>query len=132
MPTLRPEVKKKWTEALRSGKYDQGVGQLRDKHDNYCCLGVLCQVAAEEGVIPPAKVQVGSPDYFYGGEGDDRSGVLPLAVQEWAYEDDLVDLSKDNRYGFEDPMLGDYHASNWNDDHKADFKKIALLVEEYL
>ena len=31
----------KWIAALRSGKYKQGKGFLRDENDNYCCLGVL-------------------------------------------------------------------------------------------
>ena len=42
---------KKWTDALRSGEYKQGQGQLREA-DTYCCLGVLCdvsQVGAWEG-----------------------------------------------------------------------------------
>lgn len=39
VPLLR-----KWSRALRSGKYKQGKGQLRDG-DNFCCLGVLCDVS---------------------------------------------------------------------------------------
>ena len=31
--------RKKWVEALRSGEYEQGTGQLRND-DCYCCLGV--------------------------------------------------------------------------------------------
>lgn len=42
------ELKAKWLEALRSGKYDQGTGQLRDSRHCFCCLGVLCDVAAPE------------------------------------------------------------------------------------
>lgn len=34
----------KWIEALRSGDYKQGNRLLRDIEDNYCCLGVLCEV----------------------------------------------------------------------------------------
>jgi hypothetical protein len=42
---LKQAAKKKWVEALRSGKYPQGQGDLRiDDQDNanfsYCCLGV--------------------------------------------------------------------------------------------
>lgn len=37
------ELKAKWLEALRSGKYDQGTGQLRNGNC-FCCLGVLCDV----------------------------------------------------------------------------------------
>lgn len=45
---LSPEKKQAWTEALRSGKYDQGYGSLAliDSHGNesFCCLGVLCDL----------------------------------------------------------------------------------------
>jgi len=35
---------KKWLEALRSGKYQQGKNKLRDSDDRFCCLGVACEV----------------------------------------------------------------------------------------
>lgn len=38
-----PELKKKWIEALRSGKYIQGREFLY-RHNTYCCLGVLCSI----------------------------------------------------------------------------------------
>lgn len=40
---LNPDVKKRWVEALRSGKYKQAHGQLTHGI-GYCCLGVLCEV----------------------------------------------------------------------------------------
>jgi hypothetical protein len=49
------ELKTKWVEALRSGRYKQGRGCLRSG-DNYCCLGVLCDVS---GVG-----QWGTKDYY--------------------------------------------------------------------
>ncbi len=36
-------LQKKWIEALRSGKYQQGKGML-NRGDQYCCLGVACEV----------------------------------------------------------------------------------------
>ena len=42
---LEPSLKMKWVDALRSGKYKQGHTVLRDKNDNYCCLGVLCDIS---------------------------------------------------------------------------------------
>jgi len=39
----KQEIKTKWLEALRSGKYEQGAGHLC-KNDKYCCLGVLCDI----------------------------------------------------------------------------------------
>lgn len=39
-------LRKKWIDALRSGKYAQYKGQLRCR-DSFCCLGVLCDVYGE-------------------------------------------------------------------------------------
>jgi hypothetical protein len=37
-------LRARWIEALRSGRYKQGRGRLRDG-DAYCCLGVACEVS---------------------------------------------------------------------------------------
>lgn len=44
---MNPEIKQKWTEALRSGKYRQGRMCLRSD-DRFCCLGVLCDIISPE------------------------------------------------------------------------------------
>lgn len=36
---------KLWTDALRSGKYEQGSCLLRSAMKRFCCLGVACEVA---------------------------------------------------------------------------------------
>lgn len=40
------QIKEKWLEALRSKRYRQTTGKLREEISNkkhgYCCLGVLC------------------------------------------------------------------------------------------
>lgn len=42
---LPPAFKRKWVRALRSNKYAQGTGQLRERAlDEYCCLGVACDL----------------------------------------------------------------------------------------
>lgn len=41
---MNPEVKTRWIEALRSGRYKQTRGQLRDD-EGFCCLGVLCDIS---------------------------------------------------------------------------------------
>ena len=48
--SLNPNAQK-WVEALRSGKYQQGFQKLCTAEEKYCCLGVLCEVAIQEGVI---------------------------------------------------------------------------------
>lgn len=42
-------IKQLWLVALRSGKYEQGKRFLR-AGEQYCCLGVLCDLAATEKV----------------------------------------------------------------------------------
>jgi hypothetical protein len=41
------ELKRKWVEALRSGKYEQASGKLR-VGNKFCCLGVLCDLVDPE------------------------------------------------------------------------------------
>lgn len=45
---MNKQVKDKWIAALRSGKYKQTRGFLGDMN-GHCCLGVLCEVFADEG-----------------------------------------------------------------------------------
>lgn len=49
---MKAELKAKWVEALRSGKYQQGTNYLKrtDTPNNepvYCCLGVLCDISGK-------------------------------------------------------------------------------------
>lgn len=73
---------KNWVKILRSGRYPQGTEVLRGSDGKYCCLGVACELAVAEGVIPPA-----SSDYLgvtrYGPTGDSSTTHLPSAVVEW-------------------------------------------------
>lgn len=55
------EIKTKWVEALRSGKYEQGTEQLYSE-GKYCCLGVLCDIVDPRGrkwkraTLPPETI----------------------------------------------------------------------------
>lgn len=46
---MKPEIKKIWVDALRSGKYQQGKGCLY-RDGKFCCLGVACEEAVKAGV----------------------------------------------------------------------------------
>lgn len=46
---MNKEYKDKWLVALRSGKYSQGHGALLSESGQYCCLGVLVDIAGEMG-----------------------------------------------------------------------------------
>lgn len=44
---MKPDIKKLWVEALRSGEFKKTKGVLRDAEGNlpeYCCLGVLSEL----------------------------------------------------------------------------------------
>lgn len=55
---LDPELKKNWIMALRSGEFRQGIGKFKNFRGDYCCLGVLCEVA---GI--PIEYLTGSDNY---------------------------------------------------------------------
>ena len=49
---MQQALKRRWVEALRSGKYQQCRGQLKtEDHDScrYCVLGVLADLLVKEG-----------------------------------------------------------------------------------
>lgn len=55
----------KWIEALRSGKYKQGKGQLK-QDDRYCCLGVLQEITNCDLDLRNQTEKL-SYDFLYGG-----------------------------------------------------------------
>lgn len=50
---MNAEIKQKWVEALRSGRYEQAQGTLQrtGEEAGYCCLGVLCDVVAPDSWV---------------------------------------------------------------------------------
>lgn len=137
---MNPEVKSKWVARLRSGEYAQGSGYLNQANGNggreYCCLGVLCEIAREEGVIPDPKEAGDILDY--GGISPEELSVPqprfgmqfpPPEVVKWAglseydphieYEHDL----------YEETIEGTL--SELNDEGRT-FDEIADLIEKQL
>jgi len=80
---MKPEIKKLWTDALRSGEYRQ-TQLLLHCGDSFCCLGVLCDLAIKQG-LGLDKNQIGDPtsdsDRF---AYDGFDSTLPPRVLEWA------------------------------------------------
>lgn len=79
---MNAKIKKMWVAALRSGQYKQTTTQLR-KGDAFCCLGVLCNIHAQEHP-DIARTQPVSYSYL------DEEAFLPLEVQKWAGVDTEV------------------------------------------
>lgn len=71
------EIAHRWANALRSGDYVKGTGALRTPANEFCCLGVLCNLHAQ--AHPDIAARQTDPEYYMG-----RSAVLPDPVRDWA------------------------------------------------
>jgi|SRR5690348_17869072 len=120
---MNADIKKLWLEALRSGEYKQGKSALHQKYrgeDRYCCLGLLCEIAAQKGIVTKViDVDDGRASY------DGEALFLPQRVVEWA---ELLTSSGDPTVEYKDHFE---HLSTLNDDGKR-FTTIASLIEKSL
>lgn len=80
---MNPEIKARWVHALRSGRYKQGHRRLETSDGRFCCLGVLCKIAVEDGVIE-RKVHDGNVSFGKERTSDWERAILPRAVAAWA------------------------------------------------
>ncbi len=76
---MNKEIKARWVEALRSGNYEQGRYNLRHQNQ-FCCLGVLCDVVKDEVGCNWLPAQ----DDFSGYRFDEADEILPVVVAEYA------------------------------------------------
>ena len=90
---MRAEIKARWVERLRTTPAPQVRGHLGNVEGGRCCLGVLSDIAVEDGVIEVHPLKRPAPCLgiegmlVYGGgeEGTgSNTGVLPEAVRAWA------------------------------------------------
>lgn len=119
---MNEEIKEQWTDALESGEYEQGYGQLVTGDGKHCCLGVLCELAHKAGVV---SKRVDDYGIIVFGE-EEMENVLPREVVKWA------GLMHEN------PFIKDAPLSVYNDssDHyniaKHSFIEISQLIKENL
>jgi hypothetical protein len=110
MIKLDPEFKKKWLEALRSGKYKQGKNVLYDAETNcFCCLGVagdLCEIPKEKLIEVGCKIL--SAKEF-------RGYKIPLALSERDYTQDELqrELAEMNDNGKTFLQIADHIEANF-------------------
>lgn len=100
---MNEEIKTKWLEALRSGRYQQGKSVLRGPDDRYCCLGVLCDVIDSSGWVQQ------SPGSFYD-YGPARDAVYlpgPIAVEARLGEEVQRSLANMNDIGYTFDRIAD-------------------------
>jgi len=75
----------KWADLLESEEFTQGTDALC-KLGRYCGLGVLCELAVREGIIPPPNPELSMNGRAWYGtdEFNGSTQSLPVAVLEWA------------------------------------------------
>jgi hypothetical protein len=74
MAHTKKSLRAAWLKALRSGKYKQGTGKLRNKLDQYCCFGVVCDISGL------GRWAGRSEDYLYSIESEISSEWLPISL----------------------------------------------------
>lgn len=122
---MNKEIKEKWITALRSGEYKQGTGYLcRAQEKEYCCLGVLCNLAMKEGICKISNYEKIVSCETNMVRYDGNNSFVPSSVQEWAELDNQNPMIYD---GIENTTLATH-----NDNKGRNFNEIADLIEKYL
>lgn len=113
---MKPEVKAKWIEDLRSGKYKQAKRVLRSGDNGYCCIGVLCESASLcKWSETPKPVELSATGAYFAFE----NGMYSMIDDAMA---DSVGLN----------METCRQLARMNDNDGATFEQIAKWIEENL
>lgn len=83
---MKPEIREQWRQALLSEKYGQREDYLRGNND-YCCLGVLCDLAQQSGVGSWESYNDPDPafcSHAFRAQGEKRDAQPPDGVLAWA------------------------------------------------
>jgi hypothetical protein len=130
---MNPKIKQRWVAALRSGEYAplrDALAALADvpgQPKERCCLGVLCDLAMEDGVVTKD-----CGNYVGNQIGDWSDSHLPRAVVEWAGLDGPSPTLPMNLGPEDDGM--DYAGAELAElnDGGTSWEVIAALIEERL
>lgn len=132
---MNPEIKARWVAALRSGEYEQGKNFL-NRDGKFCCLGVLSEIAVQDGVIdPPEEVGLASGDLLEGLAYDGCRGHLSQEVSKWAgFPSEYDNWNQEEIYDSIPRVLvdGEPCPLSYLNDHGKNFSELADLIEEYL
>lgn len=133
---MKNNIMKKWVKALRSDKYKQGTGTLkqynRKGQAEHCCLGVLCELYNQEmrknkKKTIPEKICNNDSDFSFGYTRFDGScDGLPKSVRNWSGVKDTI-----GRFFIGQNLFGNEHESlaDLNDNGRK-FKTIANIIEK--
>lgn len=131
MSEVNVERLKLWTQALKSGQYNQTtsrLGVIQDGEASYCCLGIACEVAIANGLDIDRNVNLFGVEGVDEGDGsivyDNEPSVLPKAVQDWfgfRETNPMIHLPEDER---------NMSLAECNDALNMSFEQIAKVVED--
>lgn len=130
---MKQNVMKKWVKALRSGKFKQGTGTLKQFNSKgqaeHCCLGVLCELYNSEmkknkKKMLSEKIYDNDGDFFgYCRFGSSKCD-LPKEVMNWSGMKDKI-----GRFTTDNSIPSQYTLADLNDLGKK-FKTIASIIEK--
>lgn len=119
---MKEKVMKLWVDALRSGKYKQGRLVLKSENNEYCCLGVLCDVYAKTQKKKGFQLGDGNISFIKDIHSDEKcTAGLPNQVRKWSGIKDTLgrfqNIQQQSLY-----ML--------NDSEQYTFEQIADVIEQ--
>lgn len=121
---MNPDVKAKWVAAMKSGERKQGTRFLHFK-DEFCCLGVLCDLAAKEGKGEWISCGEGTNYAFRDELGEIEGHYLPESIVIWSG-------LKSKRGRLPHPINRQFSLDGLNDKTGLSFKEIADIIEAQL
>jgi hypothetical protein len=121
---MNQEIAKEWIKALRSGEYEQGrkvLCRLNNGPSEFCCLGVLCEVARRSGLEIGIKEIKNNEGYVLA--YDLEWSFLPESVQNFVGMQSKTGMVTLEAYGGLTSLAG------LNDSKKLSFEEIANVIE---
>lgn len=119
-PRMDTAVRDLWIAGLRSGLYKEGRGALRTLDDLYDPFGVLCDIAAQLGIVSWDHNKHENVYHIYGYRNH-----VPYPVREWAGFKGMHP-SQDVPLTWEHALHPLWRLVDW---HKLDHTIIADLIE---
>lgn len=119
---MKPSIKEKWVEALRSGEYKQTYNVFRIQN-HYDVLGVLCDLYIKEKKLEWIEGEKGV--YAFPGKKSQSIALLPVEVQKWSGLSEFDTINhKDHPTSLSPGFFADMS--------KLDFKSLADVIEAQL
>lgn len=125
---MNPEVKAKWLAKLRSKEVKQGRERLKgimpDGTAEFCCLGVLCDIYAQEKGVDWTPLDDAHHGQDINCEILDAVGTPPSEIVNWAGLPERNPVLNTN--------LGAARMTSINDEMEMTFDQLADLIEAQL